>query len=540
MKSRQNTSDSPHLKRFFGSIRLRLLLWGELILLSVLVAFSITVYYRQVEDQKFTLLSSAVPEVLSILEAYQVSYAEASGEAGLQLSAVFPELQLDGHQKPLFIGKGSIVQSFLNDGRFLIVTSPNGLAIDWIGSLSESDIGKLETIELQDEIRGIPYTKVTLSGSESGQKSTEYLVLRASTPLSGTRAIAILVGTAFDPYGQLSSLALTLILTAFIVLGISLVGGYWLSGRMMQPVQDITRMAQEIHANDLTRRLSLRKNDELGELADTFDRMLDRLEDAFQRQRQFTADASHDLRTPLTIINLEVNRILQNRLTQAELQKSVEVIRGENEHMTHLVNNLLVLAHSDAGTAGLTLQTVDLSEIALEVVERLIPLAQRNGMEIYTGEMSPVLIHGDHFYLNQMVTNLVQNAIQYGRGAERKIWIETGCGESSGLQPETRLRQGWLRVEDHGPGIPEEHIPHLFYRFYRVDPARAAAPEENGTSNEELYAPTYGHGLGLSIVQWVARIHGGDVRVTTQVGEGATFEVSIPCVEGDAEGTTTQ
>ncbi len=286
----------------------------------------------------------------------------------------------------------------------------------------------------------------------------------------------------------------------------------------MQPVQAITHTAQEINANDLTRRLNLGKQDELGELADTFDRMLDRLEEAFERQRQFTADASHELRTPLTIINLEVNNILDDLHSQPELDKSLRVIQEENERMTNLVNNLLVLARADEGSALLKREVLDISELTLDVVERLIPLSQRHDVIIVTGEMPPVMVQGDRFYLSLLVNNLVENAIKYGAGEERKVWIETGS-DSSGVDS-----SGWLRVEDHGPGIKETDQPYLFERFYRVDPARSTGDTQAG----EISESSDGHGLGLSIVQWIARSHGGDVRVTSQVGKGAIFEVILP------------
>jgi signal transduction histidine kinase len=416
----------------------------------------------------------------------------------------------------------------------------DGTELGRVGNLDETDVANLSKAAFERGTSDIYYFDFWVMSTEPGQPSVEYLFVQTSAPLNpSTEFVFLLFGAPFDPGEQLPRLRWTLFLASLIVLGLSLVGGTWLTGRLMQPVQAITRTAQEINANDLTRRLNLGKQDELGELADTFNRMLDRLEAAFARQRQFTADASHELRTPLTIVNLETSSLLEDPLTPPELYKSLGAIRDENERMTYLVNNLLLLARADAGSLRLKTEKLDISELVLDVVERLIPLSQRNGVTICTGEMPPVRVQGDRFYLSQMVTNLVENAVKYGAGEEHKIWIEAGYRKDGATQSTTGQCQGWLQVEDHGQGISEEHLTHLFDRFYRVDHARTAALEENVISNGELSASTEGHGLGLSIVQWVARAHGGDVRVTSQVGKGTLFEVIFPAVEGDSGSTHT-
>jgi signal transduction histidine kinase len=510
--------------RFFGSLRFRLLLWGAAILVLVLAVFSALVYYRQVEYQQAVLSSQIQAQAGFILETYRVFFDNAGGRDGLSLASVFPELQEGIAKKSLVQPKGVVTErSAIQPGEVLLMLDQDGQVTGRAGGLDDTDVVNLSRLAVKKAAEGslFSFFFFPIMSPEEGQPPVDYLFVRTSAPLSSTQSAVLLLGATFDPAGQLPGLARSLVLASLIVLGLSLVGGYWLTGRLMQPVQAITRTAQEINANDLTRRLNLGKQDELGELADTFDRMLDRLERAFERQRQFTAHASHDLRTPLTIINLEVNRILEDPLTRPELHRSLGVIRDENERMTHLVNNLLVLARADAGSARLKQERLDISELALDVVERLIPLSQRHAVALSTGEMPPVMVSGDRFYLSQMVANLVENAIKYGAGEERKVWVETGC-RAAGAN-----RDGWLRVEDHGPGIAGDHLPYLFDRFYRADPFRA-----NGIAGDgEPAEPADGHGLGLSIVQWVARAHGGDVQVSSQVGRGAVFEVILPMAE---------
>jgi two-component system OmpR family sensor kinase len=255
-------------------------------------------------------------------------------------------------------------------------------------------------------------------------------------------------------------------------------------------------------------------------LADTFDAMLGRLQAAFDRQRQFTADASHELRTPLTIVGLEADQALSRHRSSEDYERAFKVIKSENEFMAHLVNDLLTLARMDAGQTTLRMETIDLSDIALDVVERLSSLAKRSDVTIDLGELPEVSIQGDHQHLSQMLTNLVENAIKYAGGRGHQVHIETGS-HSNGAGA-----YGWVRVEDDGPGIPAEHLPHLFDRFYRVDKSRTRQQDETLEADQGK-APE-GSGLGLSIVQWVAQAHGGMVNVRSELGKGSCFEVELP------------
>jgi signal transduction histidine kinase len=312
-----------------------------------------------------------------------------------------------------------------------------------------------------------------------------------------------------------------------------LAGGYWLANRAMRPVQRITHTAQEISATDLSRRINLGTEDELGSLADTFDRMLDRLQAAFDRQRQFTADASHELRTPLTIINLEVDRALEYRRTVPDYVRALSVVQAENELMTRLVNNLLALSRMDAGQAALSLEILDLSDVTLEVMERLTPLAEGRGVQLATGGLPELFVSGDRQYLGQMISNLIENAIKYSRQPDARVWIETGLEENQPAgEPFARI---W--VKDNGPGISPEHLPHIFDRFYQVDQARSRNTEE-GEDALPGGQMLIGSGLGLSIVQWIAHAHGGEVEVGSEVGRGSTFSVRIPLALTGAEPKT--
>ncbi len=272
----------------------------------------------------------------------------------------------------------------------------------------------------------------------------------------------IIFGGILDPGALIRRFLFTLIIGSVLTIAVALAGGFWLADRAMRPVKTITAAARTIGETDLSRRINSKSKDELGELANTFDAMIARLQAAFERQRQFVADASHELRTPLTIVNLETSRAIASRRSTQEYQHALSIIHSENDFMSSLVNDLLTLARMDAGQTTIEKKPLDLSDVVVETVERLTPLATRNGVTLEAGNLPETRINGDRQYLLQMLSNLVENAIKYSTGEHKRVWAETGTSEGS----------AWVRVSDNGPGIAPEHIPHLFDRFYRVDKAR--------------------------------------------------------------------
>src|SRR5205085_7895397 len=223
--------------------------------------------------------------------------------------------------------------------------------------------------------------------------------------------------------------------------------------------------------------------------------------------------------TPLTIIDLEINPALTQLEPPEEYRHMLEQIQAENEQMTLIVNSLLLLARADTGQMSLDLQEVDLSDIALASVERLLPLAHQSQITLATGDLPEVLVCGDPQYLGQMMTNLIENGIKYTSGTGKRVYVELACEQK---------QWGVVRVQDDGPGISEEHLPYLFERFYRVDKARSRrqkGPAQSGKAGREEPG---GSGLGLSIVQWIVQAHGGEIRVESNIGAGTLFEVRLP------------
>jgi signal transduction histidine kinase len=477
MKPQKLPAIGKRLSFFFHSIRFRLVLWFAVILAIVLAAFSGFIYYNQSRD--------------------------IQGEAQFQL-----EHKLAGLQATLlFTPTGFILPNgVLQNTDILILAAPDGSVVQKMGPIPSQDASTLAAEAQHEHLEHQNPPDGYVSWSESSHApKLDYIFI--TVPVE--RSALLILGTPLDPYGRFGKLIFTLVAGSLLTLLVALVGGFWLADRAMRPVHTITQAARTIGETDLSRRLNMKEKDELGELANTFDGMVARLQAAFERQRQFVADASHELRTPLTIVNLETSRVLNSRRSADEYQTALSVIRSENDFMTGLVNDLLTLARMDAGQTAMEKTPVDLSDVAVETVERLTPLSARNGVSLETGDLPEVRIMGDRKYLVQMLSNLVENGIKYTTGAEKKVRVETG-----------RLNgTAWVRVSDSGPGIAPEHIPHLFDRFYRIDKARTRSTEENDPS-----AAPNGSGLGLSIVQWIAKVHGGEVHVESQVGVGTTFE----------------
>jgi heavy metal sensor kinase len=482
MNSTRLPGISKRLGYLFHSIRFRLVLWFAAILAIVLAAFSIFVYINQSRD----IRSEA---------EYRLERKLAAFDETLTLTA-------NGIYLP---------QGVLQDTDILILVSNNGQVIASRGPIPNDDADTLarqavgEFQDHHDSSDGF----VSWSQRDGLSNSNYIFVTVPIVGFSRQTGLAIL-GSPLDPSGLFGRLRFTLLAGTLLTLTIALVGGFWLADRAMRPVHTITQAARSIGETDLSRRLNMKGKDELGELANTFDAMLARLQAAFERQRQFVADASHELRTPLTIVNLETSRVLASRRPVDDYQQALQIIHSENDFMTGLVNDLLTLARMDAGQTAMEKFPVDLSDVAVETVERLAPLSDRRGVILEAGNLPEVHIFGDRKYLIQMMSNLVENAIKYTTGPEKRVCIETGSSDGS----------AWVSVSDTGPGISPEHLPHLFDRFYRVDKSRTHLTDEESAHNEAT-----GSGLGLSIVQWIVHSHDGEINVESTLGVGTKFEV---------------
>jgi heavy metal sensor kinase len=288
-----------------------------------------------------------------------------------------------------------------------------------------------------------------------------------------------------------------------LVLVLAGAGGWFLARQALGPIDRITRAAERIGADDLSRRLDLQlPDDELGRLAHAFDAMIGRLEGAFERQRRFTADASHELRTPLGVIRSQSDVALSRPRTTEYYERVLASIRDETGRLTRLAESLLVLARADAGEP-LKLQAIDYQNLVAEVGASVAPRAREAGVHFSIALDDCPPIRGDETWLTQLLLNLLDNALRHTPAGGR-LTLRL-CPADAGVV---------VQVADTGEGIAPKHLPHLFERFYRADEARARA--------------SGGAGLGLAICQWIVEAHGGELTVKSVVGVGTTVSVWLP------------
>lgn len=324
-------------------------------------------------------------------------------------------------------------------------------------------------------------------------------VLMSDQPLT-----VVLMAGLSDVDRELALLVTTLATAGPIAL---LLGGalaYWMARKALAPMEQLHQLTQGITAEHLDRRLPIiNSGDELGQLTQTINSMIGRLEKSFAEIRRFTADASHELRTPLTAIRTEAEVALHKSLDVAECKELLGSILEECDRLTRMTDQLLTLAREDAGERPASRERVDLVTVVASVTETMTPVAEANGVQLRIVRSTPLWVRGEEGRLRQVVYNLLENSIKY-TPAGGKIEV-TLVGVSGAVV---------LTVRDTGIGIPAEHLARVFERFYRVDKARSR--EMGGT------------GLGLSIVQSIVQAHDGQVTLASTPSQGTTCTVTLP------------
>jgi len=307
----------------------------------------------------------------------------------------------------------------------------------------------------------------------------------------------------------LRRLALTLLVSVPLLLVVLALFGYFFIRRAFQPVRRMVATVRSIRADDLSGRVAdVESPDEIGELAATFNAMLDRIERAFDEVRQFSSDAAHELKTPLTALRGEMEVALRKEREPAEYRAVLESGLEEAAKLERIIDDLLLLARTDASSGMLTSEPVALDEVVLEAHEETRKLAERMEISLVLNKLDEVGIQGNALLLRRLLVNLIDNGIKYNR---------PGGNVSVALALEGGGNEARLVVEDTGIGIPAESLPQLFDRFYRVDKARSR--DVGGT------------GLGLAIVKRVAEAHGGTVTAESRPGEGSRFTVALPVAD---------
>jgi heavy metal sensor kinase len=350
-----------------------------------------------------------------------------------------------------------------------------------------------------------PSSKTEFSHIQKLSGGNTLLIAGLNFKSSGNPDYVVEFGSLLDPVeSMLNHLFLQLALGLPLAVIIITAGGYLLVRRALTPVEQITRAAERITQHNLSERLPVaHTGDELERLSLSLNRMITRLDDAFQNSKRFVADASHDLRTPLTVLRGELENFAEDDRLDSELRDRAGSMLEEVVHLGKIVEQLFTLSRLDAGEAQTEWTRFDFAELAKTTAEQMYLLAEDKGISISCDASQPLVVEGNPVRLKQVVVNLLDNAIKY-------------TPEKGAIQLRVHGVNGHavLEVEDNGIGIPPVALPHVFERFYRVDPTRCADSESAG--------------LGLSIVKSICTAHGAEVEATSVPAVGSCFRVRLP------------
>ena len=402
-------------------------------------------------------------------------------------------------------------------------------ALGELDVLAEADLSAGVYIQLWERNRGLRYSSSSISSlSEPLDPLAEY----TSQPITHDvnlgnahlRVMSVPLSIGSRPIGTLqvaTSLAIVdatqqtflkiLVIGTTIAVTIAATGVSFVTYRSLAPLESVTQTALQItRADDLSRRIPYQgpTDDEIGQLISAFNQTLSRLENLFYTQRRFVADVGHELRTPLTVI--KGNITLMRKIGCSD-EESLSSIDEEVDRLTRMVGDLLLLAQAESGKLTLVTQLVELDTLLLEVMQQSRVLAQGK-VDLRLGEIDQVLVCGDRDRLKQVLINLISNAIKYTpQGGE----VVMGVGKNND--------QAYITVQDNGPGISTEELPHIFERFYRIEKSRTRSADGKG------------FGLGLSIAYWIVKHHDGEITVESEEGKGTRFCVWLPLAVRDCQ-----
>lgn len=364
-----------------------------------------------------------------------------------------------------------------------------------------------------------------IAANPSVNRATEKAITQGSSQKvtvsdkSGDSAVVIVPVTKYQTYGgtfvfaiksslrevesELDLLQRILAASALAVTMLSAAGSWFLTGRVLQPIGQITEKVRKITAQDLSQRLNIEQPDEIGRMANTFDGMIDRLQASFERQKRFTSDASHELRTPLAVMQADLSLALRRPRSAPDYRATLESAQEEVARLSRIVSDLLTLARLDTDVSQIAHDSLALDELVEMVVAGLRPLATDRSIKLTYAVCGRVMMIGDETRLKQVFYNLLDNAIAY---------TPDGGSIQVALQVEAGLAR--VTVRDTGIGIDPQDLPYIFDRFYRADEARSR--NHDGT------------GLGLAIAHNVVQAHRGRFEVSSEPGRGTIFQVSLP------------
>lgn len=456
----------------FDSVRTRLTIWYAGVLALSLVAFAFLVYYgvsRNFYAHQDESLHSTAHTVASV---YQEELDEVHSAAKAN-EVVLKEIIFPNHYVEIIDQDGNVVASSDNLSSGVIPIPAKIRAIARQQSAGYASINNLR-------VAVVPL---------SSNQDLGYAVV--AEPLS-------VIDTA------LSRVRRDFLAGVPLILLLATAGGYFLALKSLSPITSMNQQLQRITADNLSSRLDVSNpRDELGRLTTTLNQLLERLEASFKEQQRFVADASHELRTPLAILRGETDVALEKERGPDEYRQSLMLITEEAERLSRIVDDLFILARRPIDAPSVAKERVDLGRIVSDCARAAQVLAARKNLSLQVIATTPLTATGDDDLLKRLILNLLDNAVKY-----------TPAGGSIQIGLTSRNGNARIVVQDTGIGIPEPDQPHVFDRFYRVDKARSRG--------------LGGAGLGLSIAQWIVKVHRGSISVQSQPGNGSEFVVELP------------
>jgi heavy metal sensor kinase len=482
------------------TIRTRITTWFASAVAIILAGFTIAVFLSR-RSALYGELDRRIESEAELTAGILAGVARAGGTV----------VRTDAAGRPVLAQELSATLEAVPD--FLLITAsekdsfPLFVSID-SGGLTYPKYEQLRNVIVSAQGRRL---EGTIRLNPDGQR-LRYIVRPLGPEVAQGGAVLVGVRPETAELGLEQTFSTFLLILPFGVLAAYAIGSL-VARRALGPVDQITNEVREItDGTSLHRRLPTSMvKDELGRLADTLNQMIGRLERSFTALRRFTADASHELKTPLTVLKAGVERALTTAKMPPESLAALEEAMDEINRMTELVDALLTLARADEGLVRLHQEPVDLRALILETEETGELLAEPAGIVVSAdAPVDAVIVPGDGSRIRQLVMNLLTNAVKYTpAGGRVRLWLERDDG---------RVRFG---VSDTGIGIAPGDLPHIFDRFWRADSARTRTAERPGA------------GLGLAICKWIAEAHGGTIEVQSRPGRGTTFSVTLPASSGE-------
>ncbi len=491
---------------FFRSLRFQIVFSYLIILVATLTIFSIQIYYNlreilyQRTDSFLILKMEGVEDALRTY--WKTQKLEMASDWALAYLFKFDHGKNED-------GKFKEIANDLTSKKIVSSSSPSGSSSDFIvnifdpkGHLVSTSFQYLPSRELEQKmLRGGSYLETSQFEHPQGTLIPTRVLTKAVIDGKDIRAYIQVIASLLPVWSRLEDLKQLIFLRVPFVIVISGLASIFFIRATLKPINKMIRAIREVRSENLARLQVPDTNDEIAGLAETFNEMVGRLEKSFNSQKQIVQDVSHELKTPLTVLKGEIEVTLKKKRTAEEYEGLLLSNQEEVEKMQTIVDNLLILARFDHHDFRLEMKRLDLEKVIHGVIREVGVLAKAKNIQIDMQAKGGISLEGHQEHVHRLFRNLIENAIKYtpNDGYVRIFSYE---------------RRGFIAVDvcDNGVGIPVEHLPHVFDRFYRVDNARSGK----------------GFGLGLSIAKSIAAAHKGEIQVESFLGKGSTFRVLFP------------